>query len=521
MKLLLSCFVIFLSFGNLKAQVNTYTLENPMTKKSYNLKVIEDFNLLITGDKNPKNGLAYSYNKSSEEISLSGKLLDFKNFGFLTLEGTFNSDEGSVIFNKNDKGAKKFEIDLNYFFTVRTGNYSKFGNINDQAFKSNRTLLELAVNHRSTNNKEKLLDSLAAYLRFAQIFKITSSANEIVLGTETRVNTQEDIIEYKKNRIVSESLMKSLLKRYIPEKKCLQKLSNAELESLKIIEDNFKVENGTCELKILEKEQFISRNNDTIHLGYLIEGLKLQEFLKDLKKLERRYSNYDKILYESEKKLAADLWTAQSLVFFGIHGSFKRESLDLFEPRTEFTSFNEDLFNTERGNLLEIGLSANLFKTFKKNSFFFFSKGFGSLAKTSNFSIFSKNTYSYTENIDINETENNDILKEYSKTGYTNKNNDAYSDNGLGFIGGLEVYGGHKNIGLFSRIEFKDSKIEDGNYTKLMPFRAGVFANFNSNEKSLVSVLIFAERTNLFLHPSEDFNIGFKIGLPLNLKKVI
>jgi hypothetical protein len=113
------------------------------------------------------------------------------------------------------------------------------------------------------------------------------------------------------------------------------------------------------------------------------------------------------------------------------------------------------------------------------------------------------------------------VYKKFSKTGYVNKNGRAYSDKGYASGSGIELYGGHKRIGLFTRIEFKESKVDNEFYAKKMPWRAGFYVNFTSKEKDLVSLLLFTERTNLFLHPSEDFNIGFKIGLPLNLNKAI
>lgn len=498
MKKLILVMLLTISGATL-AQENAELLKNPLTRKSYNLKVMEDLNLIITGDKNLKQGLSYAYNKANEQITLSGSLWSFKNCGLLTLDGKFESNEGSVLFNNNEKGTKRFGVTLNYFFSIGVGNNSKFGFINNSTSESNRSLLALDYNWKYTNNKEKLTDSLAAYLTFAKIFNISTSKNEE--------------IQYVRKGTVSKEMIGSLFKKYYSVKTELQEKTVSKL-----------LEMGKCRPEKLgkyEKNYFEKNDGTTILIGYTYEGFKMQVFLKDLQKLVDRYKNYDQIVYQSERKLAENLWTGHSLWFFGIHGVYNRESIDIFKYEENFSSFNEELFKTKRGDIFELGASFNYFHTFKKKNYFFFGKGFLTLSNNSNISNFSKYTYEYLEGISDTLFNDNTVSRKFSKTGYINKNGRAYSDKGIGFGSGAELYGGHKKIGVFTRIEFEESKSDKKLYTKKIPWRAGIYINFTSKEKELLSILLFTERTNMILHPREDFNIGFKIGLPLNLNKAI
>lgn len=473
-------FIPFLSFTqNSEPKID----DPPLSGAAFKTAILDDLNFILFGEDKPKEGLTYSLSSDKSLLELSGKLpFTVGSSTVLTnLSASFESDGGLVVLDDKD-GAKKININLNFYrgiswFNYRTYTFDEKTNNKQQLYIQKMELFNEGV-------YEAQKDSLQAHIQIANLFKIPIDKSDIYKNTLNFTDTNFEAYS-------------SYLKEYL-KNDLLKELINENYDVLRTIAQKlpgFKV----------------NRNmNDTEKEFY--KNFKSAKFFKnyrDLKnKLSKKVLAADKIKQEREQ--AKDIWTGKNLLFLGLGINYSREFLNIYTPVTGVTDFSK-LFEEERGNLYGLSVSANWYK--QSRNLVLFGKLTAGLNRVSNFDNFNKKEFITTESFDgfSNST------TQTKKTGYVSKDQSSYKFTGSKTLSG-EAYLSYKHFGLFAQLGIRDDNF--AGVKDKIPFQYGVFLGLKAKDKDkeLVNLLVFIDRENIKNHPNGDTNIGFRVGLPFNIR---
>lgn len=495
----------------------TKKIDDPISDNAYNRKLLKDLNLIILGDNSVSEGFTYKLNDDKSELELSGKF-SFKRFPVVVAKGKYAMDNGNYIFNDKD-GAKKAEVSLSSFWLF-PGNSNKYG---EKSHTNRRILLSIAEEREKWNEIERLKDSISYYEFIMEVIKIPTKTKESPesIKTYSELNKNKDGILWANklgNTEIKDVELQKILKKYLPDGDVLLTKKASEFEKI-TLDDKVLIGKYTeifYEYKESEEEKKKAgyKKKQGFVVGYLIDKLNTKKLIADYEKLLERKKNNKDNLADAEIKAAQEIWTKRKLYFYGLSATYTRESFNAFVPIQNFESFS-DLFDEKLGDLYEFGGNINALWQWKKA--FVFVKGFGSIGRQSNFSDFKQSTINYNVPTGITDVDGNPVIQERSKTIYSNSTEEyKYT---FAHSVGAEVYGGHNNIGLYSRIEYKEGRRDGDFLTKSFPWEFGIYASVKSSKKDLFTLLLFVRRSDLFINPDDDMKMGFKIGLPFQFNK--
>ncbi|CAD0009700.1 hypothetical protein [Flavobacterium chungangense] len=242
------------------------------------------------------------------------------------------------------------------------------------------------------------------------------------------------------------------------------------------------------------------------------KGLDLEKLFKDYDEALINAQNIDDTISDRQIKLFKDIWTVEYNTYFGLSGFYERESLDIYNNDVNIQSF-DDRFKDTKGDLYGVKASLNHITRWKSGTFVMF-RLLGNFGRGSNFEDFKKKDFIYNTNPEI--IGGGTMVEEKKKTGYYTENGVAYT---YGFLQKYttELYVSSKVAGIYAKFGY--SKNEALAKKETLPFETGIMINVNSDKKSVVSILLFVAREDLNVHPDLDTNFGFKIGLPINVRK--
>lgn len=485
----LLAFLLLLGSFSTYSQSKSVSLEDPLKKEAFDKNIINDINFLVLGDNNPKQGFSYEYDEKKTELSLSGLLSSFKH-SILTIDGSFAVDDGSYIFDSKDGGATKGNLSINYFIPVLNSKAyegAKTAKKENESFKTNRAR---QINYNAEIIlPQKVLDSFAV---LNKIIEDLSFPN-YTIKDEEKSKLYENLTPSDPDKKV---LLSKLLKYY-------KKANKAEDTSYDVLLSKLKKsEHTTYLIKDKKGNGSFSYNVPT---GFDVEAL-FEDYDKSIDRLE----NIDDEVFDKQIKNFEGLWTSERNRYFGLSTFYQRESLDIYNNLgADFSS----RFTDTRGDLYGFTGSYSTIKRYQ-NGLFYFARGLLTFGRATNFKDFSKKEYVYSgtgENLG-----SGTIYEEEKKTGYYEKNGLPYQ---YGFLQkyGIEFYGAYKVIGIYGKLSYsRNSALYKQETT---PFEAGIILNVKSEKKNVVSILLFVAREDLNVHPDLDTNFGFKIGLPINIRK--
>ena len=426
----------------------------PLTDEAFRAGILKDLNFILFGEDNPKEGLAYSLSTDKSKLELSGKLPLKYKNILVNLNASFEADGGTVILDDKD-GAKKASIQLDFYKAIPFFNYKTYPNASQ----------------------------LKAHVKIARFFKIPIEQEDTLPNP---LNFTDD--HFKK--------LSEYLKYYFKDS-LSDLLENKDYDALRAIATN---QSTKSEDKPL--------TDDDIEF---YKDFKTLAFLKTYKELKNRLSESalkeERIALELE--YTKDIWTSEQLVFLGLGFNYAREFLDVYTPMPGVSDFN-DLFEDERGNLYGTTLSINFYKKYKKGLF-----GFGKLSaglnRVSTFSEFSKKEF--VSNTPVSSFD--EVVSTSTKNGYYSEAQIPYTFAGSKRLS-LDAYVGYKQVGVFAQLGMRDDNFAYSSTT--LPCQYGFFIGIKGKEKDLINLLVFIDRENLKEHPNGDTNVGFRVGLPFNIR---
>lgn len=510
LSLFLSC--TSYSFGQDAKQVapKTETLKNPLNKTAFHKNIMQDLNFMVLGDNNTKQGFSYEYDEKKTELSLSGAVINTK-YLLLTIDGSFSVDEGAFIFDNKD-GSKKGSLDLNFFAPLpfANGKYYPAAKDDAESGKANRarylnhiTELELRKKAADTFN---VLNKIIVDLKLPDS-PIDSKVHRIFSRKYERQSDND-----KSNKFTSDSIT----------------VTNDTINLLKVLKTYYK---GPEPVKPFagynDMINKIQKNIETVStirgkegkdgktLDVVInvpKGLDLEKLFKDYDEALIKAQNIEDTISDKQIKLFKDIWTVEYNTYFGLSGFYERESLDIYNSDVTIQSF-DDRFKDAKGDLYGVKASLNHITRWKCGTFVMF-RLLGDFGRGSNFEDFDKKDFIYNTNPEI--VGAGTMVEEKKKTGYYTKDGSPYS---YGFLQkySTELYVSSKVAGVYAKFGY--SKNDALAKKETLPFETGIMINVNSDKKSGVSILLFVARENLKVHPDLDTNFGFKIGLPINIRK--
>jgi hypothetical protein len=479
------------------AQNSTINMTGPISGNAYDRKVLKDLNFIILGDNNIKSGLTYKLSETKSELELSGKIFTVYN-GIGVLKGKFGTDNGNYIFDNKD-GAKKGELSLSYFLPVNKVNKS-FYSTSD--VKSQRIILKIAEERIRWNNQIKLQDSINYYEFIAYRLQIPYENTAPAMPPAFPPVMGPAPFMFNGWPLTNDSTLREILKKYVPKDDLLGETSIATLNTFIA---------GDLLLGGYTKVTYRDASNTQQQMP-LYEKFNTKKFVKDYEALLARRENQIENLAESEIVAAQNIWTLRKLGYLGVYFNYKRESFTSFSPVANFTAFNK-MFTDQLGDLFDFGFSYNYLIQSKKTFAFF--KAFVSGGRLSNLSDFKATTLNYEVRTSLTDADGIALMNSNTKVAYINKTGANY-DYSFGIDPGVELYGGFNSFGLYSRLEFKEARQHGQTLSKSIPFEIGTFMTVKSDKKDLLTVSIFVNRHDLNVHPDNDLNFGFKVGLPFN-----
>lgn len=495
------------------------TSENLMDDEAYRKMVIEDLNFLVIGDNNPKQGLAYTLNSDKTQLDLTGNIKwGEREQPIINLTGSFSTADGVFLLDDKD-GAKKGKLTVDVFWTTGIGNKSKFWGPNSKNGKGT----SLAILQKASLDTEYLKSSRADSLT---VMKIIASEFDIPYETlkndknqvlrQNRINSNRAAIHISDDRsLYIATLLHSILTTYL-DGELKTKFSTKKIPDLqKSLKNNTSlIDLSGIDPSMKKEVTILTWENDGIEEKRIIyKDFKTNKFIADFKKLEKR--NSDKFLKKEKNELqitnADSLWTNKKLFYFGISTFYEREFLNIYEPKEGVTDLSK-LFQEERGNLYGLIASANYYINWRNGAYLHL-KGTAGLNRISNFSDFTLTNFVSTQTAAV--SDDGSTLEQVTEgTGYLS-NDHSYRFTSSKTVA-FDFYAGYETFGLFGRIGLRDDNF--ANVSATIPFQAGLVLNFKGKEKEIISLLLFVDRQNLKLQPDGDTNLGFRVGLPFNLK---
>jgi len=531
-------------------------IQNPISPASFNKATMQQINFMVLGDNNIKQGFSYEYKEKNSELSLNANLASFRSH-FITVDGEFSVDDGIYVFDEND-GSKKAKISLNLFLPVsilnkraypaHTGNAdSNISNrsiiINDAELKILRnknieTLLDLHIIMETFDLPVSELKIIEP--EFWKFWKNANSNNKFYpeLYTFIRRFNEDSIKTYKIRR--NDSIM-SKIKKYLgkdSEYSNLNDVDSVRKLYVKKLRDNGydipvkasiqdKTERGRYQQMLVEKPiasdsritnrvnvfEIIKLEGKNSNATYIFpKDLNILQLLKDYDTIYKTVKEFDEKKTDMEIKKFKDIWTVYKTAYIGISPFYERQGMDIYQSETSLIAF-KDMFHTTTGDLFGGRFSFNYVRSMKKGSFAML-RLLTTFGRGSNFNEFEKKEYSYST---ISTTiDGEPVFVENKKTGYTHKTGAIYD---YGFVQkyNVEFYASLSSIGVYGKIGYE--KNESLINREFYPLETGIILNLKSEKKSIVSLLLFVSRQNLNVHPDDDMNLGFKIGLPIFINK--
>jgi hypothetical protein len=493
------------------------TISKPISESAFNKNIMQDINFMVLGDNNVKQGFSYTLDEEKTELTISGSLLNKKTY-ILTTDGSFSVDDGAFVFDNKD-GSKKGKLSMNLFIPISFLNRKYFPAVknHDDSNLANRARIK---NYLIANElPEKVLDTFrtldaimeALGLPRSSIIKKKSSFLEGSLEVQHNLKLIEKlnekmIVDTINTKSIEEKAFKALIKYYQGPITSTQYKNFAEFINA--------INNGKKNKIRIEGKKV---NDKMEYINYEVpDGLNIESLFKDYDKIVARAKNIDEEIDDLQIKNFSPIWTYESTSYVGFSPYYAREGLETYNADNTILEFS-DRFKEQRGDLYGLSTSFNYVGYKNKGSLngaFLVFRGLVTLGRGSNFSDFKKKEYVYNNVVD--QIGLNDISEVQKKTGYYTKNNASYQ---YGFFQeySFETYASLKNLGVFCKIGY--SKNQALAKQDAIPFETGIMINLKSEKKNIVSVLLFVERENLHLHPDDDMNFGFKIGLPINIKK--
>lgn len=486
------------------------TLSTPLNETAFNKSIMQDINFMVLGNNNPKQGFAYEYDEKRTELSISGALQSTKSY-IATIDGSFSVDDGVFIFDNKD-GSKRGNVSLNLFVPAWFGNGKSFPAVkgNKDSSKTNRARY---INYKIERElPEKVLDTFRTLDAIMKVLGLPRSGIDKTKDNrwlEGRIATQRNLVLNKKlfdtlhlKEVDKITLYKVLLKYY---KNPDPKVTNYDSLVDKLRKDQ--------QSKMLTLDGTINsiKENDTLYYN-IPKSLDIDKLYKDYDKIVERATNIDKEISDTQIKNFKDLWILEYNTYFGFSTYYERESLETYNDDALITEFSKR-FTETKGDLYGAKLSFNNVVRHKNGVFMMF-RILATFGRASNFKDFEKKEYVYTSlPVPIG---SGVIVEEQKKTGYYTENAVPYS---YGFLQkySTELYISSKAVGIYGKFGYSKNKALVNKET--LPFETGVMINVQSDKKSVVSILLFVSRDDLKEHPDEDTNFGFKIGLPINIKK--
>lgn len=484
------------------------TLKNPLNKSAFNKNIMQDINFMVLGENNAKQGFAYEYDEKKTELSLSGALISKKYF-LATVDGSFSVDEGAFIFDNKDGGSKKGSLSLNLFAPSWFGNGKFYPAVKDNvdSGKANR------ARYLNYLTEKELTQKVADTLRIL---------NNILVDLELpKSEIKEGWYGIFGGKLEVLNVMKTLKQFPDHVKKPIEEADKKDL--LKFLEKYYKnpdpnakypdydallaaVKSGKQTILVIK-----GRNEQSLEIK-VPEGLDLAKLFKDYDRILVRAENIEEEVNDKQIKLFKDIWTIEYNTYFGLSPYYERESLDIYNSDSSIQTF-ADRFNDTNGDLYGIKASFNHVATTRSGAFLMF-RALADFGRASNFKDFSKKDFIYNTNPESIDT--GTMVEEKKKTGYFTKDGAPYS---YGFLQkySTELYISSKVIGAYAKIGY--SKNEALVKKETLPFETGFMINVKSEKKSVVSILLFVSRDDLKVHPDLDTNFGFKVGLPINIRK--
>lgn len=509
-RLLFGLYLLWASFSNAQdlRPLSPDTLKNPLNKSAFHKNIMQDINFMVLGDNNTKQGFSYEYDEKKTELSLSGALVITRYF-LATVDGSFAVDEGAFIFDNKDGGSKKGSLNLNLFAPAWFGN-GKFypalkenmdsGKANRARYLNYLTEKELPLKVADTF---KILNTLLVDLNLPNS-NLKKEWHGIFIGKLQVQNIMKSLNwfpDYIKKPIVEadkKALLKALEKYYKNPDASAKYTDYASLLTA--------VKNGKQTTLILK-----GRGEDTLEIK-VPEGLDVEKLFKDYDKILTRADNIEEEVNDKQIKLFKDIWTIEYNTYFGLSPYYERESVDIYKNDSSIQTFSDRFIDT-KGDLYGIKASFNHVATSKSGAFLMF-RALADFGRASNFKDFDKKDFIYNTNPEI--VGLGTMVEEKKKTGYFTKDGRAYT---YGFLQkySTELYISSKVLGAYAKFGY--SKNEALVKKETLPFETGVMINVKSEKKNVVSILLFVAREDLKVHPDLDTNFGFKIGLPINIRK--
>ena len=507
--------LVFITVFNGYSQDNK-TDDGPVRKSAFNKNIMQDINFMVLGDNNIKQGFSYELDKEKTELSLNALISNKKSY-IISADGKFTTDDAAFIFDNKD-GSKKGKISLNYFRPM-LWNFKSFPAPDDKLEGAKATRKRILNDIQERELKKKALEEYAIYNTIIEILKIPSSSPEKdKTGFFSIFQRKED---WQYNQILAKNYADS--KTVTTEKIDVPSDSKIYKRFLKYIEEtDVKVKSTSLDdLKNLIADDIKKKNGEEIPIEYdgkttnyfVPSGVRMDTLLKDYEIALSKIKNIDDKIDDEQIKNFSDIWLWQINTYLGISPYYEREGLDTYKGgETLDPDFTEN-FKEQRGDLYGLTFSGN-YVARHSNGFFSMIRGLATFGRGSNFSDFKKKEYSYATVLDS--IGSNPISEELKKTSYYTKNNAPY---GYGFLQeySIETYVSTKVLGVYGKIGYKKNDALDKKET--YPFETGVMINLKSEKKNVVSILLFVSRKDLNVHPDDDMNFGFKIGLPINIAK--
>lgn len=475
---------------------------DPLNQDAFDKNIMQDINFMVLGNNNLKQGVSYEYDEKRTELSLTGALANRKSY-ILTIDGAFSVDDGVFVFDNKD-GSTKGTAGLNLFIPAWFGN-GKFypatsGDINsgkvNRARHLNR-LIEIELPEKVLDTF-MTLDAIMGNFKFPQS-EITQEDGGLFGGKLDRQNNLKMVnsLHSKKTLPSKDRLLKALLKYY----------NNPDPE--------IKYTDYDTLLKALNKadQTTVTIQGRDGSITYNVpEGLDIEALFNDYDKIVERAKNIDEEISDKQIKKFKGIWTFEYNTYFGISPYYERESLTTYDSNSTATEL-ADRFTDKRGDLYGLSLTANNVWRSKKGAFAMI-RGLVTFGRDSNFKDFEKKDYIYNSLPEPIGT--GTIIEEQKKTGYYTAHNTTY---GYGLLQkySAEIYLSSKVVGLYGKFGY--SKNEARYKKEVLPLETGLMINLQSEKKNVVSILLFVAREDLNVHPDKDTNFGFKIGLPINIKK--
>lgn len=497
-------------YGQAKPTVKQDTLGNPLNEAAFNKSIMQDINFMVLGDNNAKQGFAYEYDEKRTELSISGALLSNKSY-IATIDGSFSVDDGAFIFDNKD-GSKKGNVSLNLFVPAWFGNGKSFPAVkgNRDSGKANRARY---LNYKTEKElPQKVLDTfrtLDAIMKALDLprSEIDKSKDKSWLGGRIAVQhnlaMNNKLVDTMHLKAIDKTVLYKVLVKYY-------KNPDPKITDYDTLIDRLRKEQQIRMLTLDPNIRSLTQN-DTLHYN-VPKSLDVDKLFKDYDKIVERATNIDEEISDAQIKNFKDLWIFEYNTYFGFSPYYERESLETYKDDALIAEFSKR-FTETRGDLYGAKLSFNHVVRHRNGAFMMF-RALAAFGRGSNFEDFKKKEYLY--NTLPAPVGSGTVVEEQKNTAYYTENASPYC---YGFLQKYttELYISSKAVGIYGKFGY--SRNEALAKKETLPFETGVMINVQSDKKSVVSILLFVSRDDLKVHPDDDTNVGFKIGLPINIKK--